>query len=151
LPHTLASEITVDAADMVANIQSVLDTVQTTQAYVPPKGEPPKTVRPPENESTPEYRVLRTWNIYGDKEGSVWTDEYEERKYPPGTSGGEYQLWKNGIRVKDTTSQHTWPLVLLGYENEYLEDAVWNIYLEDDKYLGPSQKANLAKLSILSV
>jgi hypothetical protein len=58
--HKLASDITYNAADMVAYIQSVLDRVQTTNAYVSPEVEPPKTVRPPENESAPEYKVLRT-------------------------------------------------------------------------------------------
>lgn len=38
--HTIASEITVDAADMVAYIQTVLDGVQTTNAYVQPTIEP---------------------------------------------------------------------------------------------------------------
>ena len=42
--HTLASEITVDAADMVAYIQTVLDGVQTTNAYVQPEIESPKSV-----------------------------------------------------------------------------------------------------------
>jgi hypothetical protein len=42
--HTIASEITVDAADMVAYIQTVLDGVQTTNAYVQPEIESPKSV-----------------------------------------------------------------------------------------------------------
>jgi hypothetical protein len=128
--HTLASEITVDAADVMTYIQCVLDRVQTTDAYIPPAIEPPKTVRPPENESAPEYKVLRTWKEYGHEEGVDWTDNYEEREYPPGTSGGQYQLWKNGRPVEDTTPKHNMPLAWLDSAQS-------------------SKKANLAKLSML--
>lgn len=128
--HTLASDITYNAADMVAYIQTVLDSVQTTDAYTPPQIEPPKTVRPPENESVPEYKVLRRWKEYVHAGGTDSTDYYEEREYPPGTSGGQYQLWKNGEPVEDTTPKHNMPLA-------WLESAQ------------SSKKANLAKLSML--
>jgi hypothetical protein len=128
--HELASDITYNAADMVAYIQTVLDSVQTTDAYLPPQIEPPKTVRPPENESVPEYKVLRTWKEYVHAGGTDSTDYYEERQYPPGTSGGQYQLWKNGRPVEDTTPKHNMPLA-------WLDSAQ------------PSKKANLAKLSML--
>ena len=87
----LAKEITVDADDMSGCIQSLLDTVQTTDVYEAPEIEPPKTVQPPENANTITWRVVRRWSDYMHGAGDSQDNFVEEIS----SDGKQRRTWKN--------------------------------------------------------